>query len=188
MASPLMKMRAKFFSDQRALLNRIDKKNRRVLIRTGAYGKGIVKRSMKKAPRETMTVLHRRRDGTLVARNKRLKRYKSSPPGSPPFVRKGQLKRFTDYYLGETGRSVVVGPYKLPSKTRSSKPVPQVLEEGGTVVYPRRYSASRRSRRRQAARGAAGSKPIVIKIAARPYIKPSLPPSAKKMGQFLRER
>jgi hypothetical protein len=59
------------------------------------------------------------------------KKGKVSRPGEPPRVRKGFLKRFLYFvYVPET-RSVVVGPAGFAS--RKGRPVPGLLEAGGTV-------------------------------------------------------
>lgn len=94
-----------FFDD--ALVRRMEAKKRRALLRIGAFGRTVMKRSFRK-------------------------RKGSSTPPQPPYSHVGLLRDLTLYAYESSRESVVVGP-KLLRASRGTSTVPQLLNEGGTV-------------------------------------------------------
>ncbi|MCC6910369.1 MAG: hypothetical protein IT430_20735 [Phycisphaerales bacterium] len=90
------------------------------------------------------------------ARSSIRKRKRSSRPGQPPSSHTGLLRRFILFGYDRQRDSVVVGPVGFRQST-----APSVLEFGGR--------ASVESRRRERRRGKR-----VVRIAARPYMRPAL--------------
>lgn len=90
------------------------------------------------------------------ARSSIRKRKRSSRPGEPPSSHTGLLRRFILFGYDRRRDSVVVGPVGFRQST-----APSVLEFGGRSAVESR----RRSRRR---------KKRVVRIAARPYMRPAL--------------
>lgn len=93
------------FFDRAKVVSAVDRAERRVLSRFGAF----VRRS---------------------ARSSIRKRKRVAPPGSPPSSHTGLLKR-TIFFVYDAGRgSVVIGPIALNKGTDA----PELLEHGGTAV------------------------------------------------------
>lgn len=92
---------------------------------------------------------------------------RSSPPGSPPYSRKGLIKKFLFFSYDQSSQTVVIGPTLINKPTGA----PETLEYGGDaeieesrfvsgVKYGNRTQRLKTSRK--------------ITIAARPYMHPAL--------------
>ena len=108
----------------------LKRKERRVLKMTGGYGLKVYRSLTKKKrpaepPKYTKT-------GRLSKRwvnwKNRLQRER------PPFMVRGQLSQRSNFVVDERRGNVIIGPYKLQSNTRSAKPVPRLLDEGGRAI------------------------------------------------------
>lgn len=100
---------SRIIDESRRALAQIEKKERRVLIRTGSFGRTTMRRNFRK-------------------------RKKPSKPGQPPHVRQSGNRGLKLVRWALVGKqTVVIGPLKFNTSTRSSKPTPQLLEEGGTA-------------------------------------------------------
>ena len=135
MASPLIDMRVKaLFFDRPKIQRAVSAARRRALSRAGAFIRQTARTSM------------RRRRG-------------SAPPGSPPHVHEGSLRRLLFFAYDPQADSVVVGPVGFRKST-----APSVLEFGGRAVLTRR--------------GRRGGRRVVesrrVRIEARPYMGPAL--------------
>lgn len=106
----------KMFLDRPEILKRIDTKRRRVLFRTGGFGRQVMKRQMRKGG----------------------KKRKQSKPGEAPRTHVGLLRKLIYFGLADDGETVVIGPqYTGQSRTTQAaggKPVPQLLNEGGRAA------------------------------------------------------
>jgi hypothetical protein len=96
----------KLFFDSKAVIDAVDKAERRVLSRFGAF---VRKR----------------------ARSSIRKRKAVSKPGQPPTSRTGKLKKSILFSYDPTKKSVVIGPHLFESLR--GKTVPELLEYGGSV-------------------------------------------------------
>jgi len=103
MSSELIRVKELFF-DRKAVKDQMDQRSREVLSHWGGFTRTTAKRSMRKLAHP-------------------------APPGKPPRVVKGTIKRLTFYSFDPATRSVVVGP------VLSSRPTgaPDNLEHGGLV-------------------------------------------------------
>ena len=97
------------FFDRPAVMNAVDRAQRRVLSRFGAY----VRRG---------------------ARSSIRRRKRPAPPGSPPSDHTGRLKRNIFFVYEPVKSSVLIGPVRLSGSTNA----PETLEHGGPVVLKRR--------------------------------------------------
>lgn len=108
-----MNVRIKFTGgvDVPKLLERSDRRNKRVLFRAGAYARTVMRNSM------------RRRKGV-------------SPPGTPPNAHVGTLKRLISFAVDTTEQSVVAGPEIFSGKgtTRTNKTIPDLMDSGGAAL------------------------------------------------------
>jgi len=136
MASESIVKVKQLFLDRPAVVRHFDRKTLRVFKRFGAFVRLVAQRSMRR-------------------------RKTASPPGQPPSVRKGQLRKFIFFSLDERKKSVVIGPTLL----RSDSPVPALHEHSGV----RRYGAR------------------VAKYPKREYMKPAFREGLKKLAQFYKE-
>jgi hypothetical protein len=103
----------KFFFDSDYVVRSVDKANRAVLSKFGAF----VRRRMRSSIR---------------------KRKKYSKPGQPPSSHAGHLRQFIFFSFDPVNRSVVIGPERLNAKVGDT---PHVLEYGGRneiATYRRR--------------------------------------------------
>jgi hypothetical protein len=125
-----------FFLDRQAITRYVDQKTLRVFKRFGAFVRLVAQRSMRR-------------------------RKTPSPPGQPPSVRKGQLRKLIFFSFDERRKSVVVGPTLLSPDS----PVPALHEHSGM----RRYGAR------------------VAKYPKREYMKPAFRLGLLKLAQFYRE-
>ena len=136
MASESIVKVKQLFLDRPAVVRHFDRKTLRVFKRFGAFVRLVAQRSMRR-------------------------RKTASPPGQPPSVHKGQLRKFIFFSLDERKKSVVIGPTLL----RSDSPVPALHEHSGV----RRYGAR------------------VAKYPKREYMKPAFREGLKKLAQFFKE-
>ena len=102
------------FFDRQKVIKAVDRKTRAAMMFIGGTTRTIAKNSIKKS---TGTTLH-------------------SPPGKPARTQTGILKRTIFFEYDPIKRRMTAGPKKLPktSGLKSSKTVPQLLEEGGTAT------------------------------------------------------
>jgi hypothetical protein len=124
------------FLDRPAIARYVDRKTMRVFKRFGAFVRLVAQRSMRR-------------------------RKTPSPPGQPPSVHKGQLRKFIFFSFDERRKSVVIGPTLL----RSDSPVPALHEHSGV----RRYGAR------------------VAKYPKREYMKPAFREGLTRLAQFYKE-
>jgi hypothetical protein len=96
------------FFDRAKVLDRLEKKEARVLNKTGGEGRQTVKRSM--------------RPGGKAG--------KTAAPGEPPRWQTKKLRDGIFYGYDASNRSVVIGPIRTSAKQRD---VPRILDQGGPV-------------------------------------------------------
>lgn len=99
-----------------------------------------------------------------------------SAPGKPPLSHSGLLKRFIFSDWDDLGGSVVVGPAIINASsrhTKSSVPVPQLLEEGGDFQRLQLPDSQHKD-----------SWWETQHMAARPYMAPALEKSKTKLSMF----
>ena len=170
MATGFVHVKFDQFFDRRSVLDRMDKKEQKVLGRTGAYGRGAVRKSIRKAPKK-----------------------KAITSGPPRYHVRGResLKDRIFFGYDKTTGSVVVGPEKFNAKGGGGRgsiayrlvgasTVPELLEKGGTRIV------IGRGRGRNAKR----IKPIRQTYKPRPFVGPSTPAflaTADKMAELMRE-
>ena len=139
------------FFDRSGILDQMTRKEQRVLSGTGAYGRTVVKRSIKKAPK---------------------RKPRGETAGKPPrFHVRGResLKDRIFFGFDPITASVTVGPEKFNANGKgargsvrwrllgSVKTIPELLEKGGTRVVLGRRSDKRATR-------------VVQKYKPRPYV------------------
>jgi hypothetical protein len=124
------------FLDRPAITRYIDRKTQRVFKRFGAFVRLVAQRSMRR-------------------------RKTASPPGQPPSVHKGQLRKLIFFSLDERRKSVVIGPILLSPDS----PVPALHEHSGT----RRYGAR------------------IAKYPKREYMNPAFREGLSRLSQFYKE-
>lgn len=120
------------FFDRGSVLRAVERGRRKALSRYGAYVRKIAQNSMKRSKR-------------------------SAPPGTPPYVHVGLLKRHIYFTYDAANQSVVIGPILI----RAGSIVPSLLEYSGNVgkkVYE-----------------------------ARPYMRPAHQQGLAKLGDFLKD-
>lgn len=99
------------------------------------------------------------------------KRNKPSEPGQPPSSHTGVLKDFIFYWLDKTQGVALIGPVVTSKSPYGEITVPQILEEGGTVV-----------------RAVKGKNELeVITIAARPYMGPAFEKAKAKLPNIWKD-
>jgi len=103
MSAELMRIKELFF-DRKAVKDVMDQRSREVLSHWGAFTRMTARRSMRKLAHP-------------------------APPGKPPRVVKGTIKRLTFYSYDKTTRSAVAGPLLSVPFTNA----PDNLEHGGLV-------------------------------------------------------
>lgn len=128
------------FFDRPKVQRAVDKAKRQALSRAGAFIRQTAKQSM------------RRRKG-------------SAPPGKPPHVHEGSLRRLIFFGYDKGTDSVVVGPMGF---IRSD--APHVLEFGGKTTVARRRRGKRERRR--------------VRIVRRPYMGPALEKERSKLPKL----
>lgn len=134
-----MRIKSLFF-DRPKVQRAVDKARRQVLSRAGAFIRQTAKHSM------------RRRKG-------------STPPGKPPHVHEGSLRRLIFFGYDESTDTVVVGPV---GSRRSN--APHVLEFGGATTVEQRRRGKRERRK--------------VRVAKRPYMGPALEKERSKLPKL----
>jgi phage gpG-like protein len=123
-------------------------------IKSMFFDRAKIVRAVSRAKRQVLSkagAFIRQRARTSIRRRKG-----TSRPGEPPLSHTGLLRRFILFGYDRRSESVVVGPVGFRRST-----APNVLEFGGrTSIESRRRQRRKRSR--------------VVRIAARPYMKPAL--------------
>jgi hypothetical protein len=121
------------FFDRKSVVDKMDEKERRVLSRVGAYGRGAVRKSIRKQGKKASTA--------------------HSKPGTPPRWRARGRESLKDrIFFGFDDRasaSVVIGPEKFNSTGRGVRlvgrsTVPELLEKGGVRIVLTRYAKGRK--------------------------------------------
>ncbi|MBE3133286.1 MAG: hypothetical protein IMZ55_07415 [Acidobacteria bacterium] len=107
------------FFDRKAVVDAVDKANRRNLSRLGAFVRTTAQRSIRPAPKGRKL----KGGGRSTPKNQ------YSRPGEPPRSHVGLLRKFLFFSFDTVSRSVVIGPAKLSGV--AGKNVPEVLEFGG---------------------------------------------------------
>src|SRR5262245_15040933 len=140
----LNEAKSRFF-DRAAVLTQLDKAEKKVFNRVGAKTRQYARRSMKAASkrklkqisemrRELLRITSRRRltqaavtrAAALTGELHALEKSVHSQPGEAPKTVKGTIKRMLLYSLGETNKTVVVGPILFEPRTGA----PEDLEYG----------------------------------------------------------
>lgn len=106
MTMGIREMKMHFFD--RDVMDASDKQSKEVASKFGAFVRSDAQRSMRTA-----------------------KSGKPAPPGKPPRVRKGFLKKFLFFAWDPNTRSVVIGPARFGGMTGE---IPEALEDGGNVA------------------------------------------------------
>ena len=96
------------FFDRAKVLDRLEKKEARVLNKTGGEGRQTIKRSMRPGGKSGIT----------------------SKPGEPPRWQTKKLRDGIFYGYDSRTRSVVIGPIRTSAKRRD---VPRIIDQGGPV-------------------------------------------------------
>jgi len=102
------------------------------------------------------------------------KRKKISEPGRPPSSHTGLLKKFIFFAYDRDRRSVVIGPVALNQKGGDA---PEALEYGGRSRVT--YRALKRGNRKRRER--------VIRVKARPYMRPAMDAELPKLPAMWRD-
>ncbi len=139
------------FFDRQIVKDALDKQTRKVFSKFGSWVRKSAQWSMKKAPKDTF------KTKTIDGKRISILQMQTSPPGSPPYVRTGLLKKFVFYSLDWATKSVVVGPVLLRTKRLTASTVPEVLEYGGMSTI---YDPLIRKMKK-------------VRVAARPYMNPA---------------
>lgn len=106
------------FFDRQAVVSRLDRKERRILSGTGSFGRGVMRRSIRKAG----------------------KRYDASSATGPPRYHSrgfGSLKDGIFFQADLAGGSVVIGPNRLRTNVTPHGGLAssaQLIDEGGTAT------------------------------------------------------
>lgn len=129
------------FFDRPKVAHAVDRAKRRALARAGAFIRQTARRSM------------RRKKG-------------SAPPGKPPHVHEGSLRRLIFFGYDPATDSVVIGPVGFRRST-----APNVLEFGGTAIVEKRRRRGRKRSRRK------------VRIAQRSYMGPALKKEQSKLSK-----
>lgn len=108
MANQFVNITYRQFFDRETVKRATDRYERKVLTKTGAFGRTVMRRSF----RRTSTV---------------------SAPGRPPHSHVGLLRDLTYFAYDQQAGSVVVGPILFKRKKGTSKTLPELLDQGGVV-------------------------------------------------------
>lgn len=152
--------KARFFD--RDIFRGVEEGHKRALARFGAFVRSDARKSMRnarvrKTARNTITT---RRKGKQV----RVSR-KPSAPGTPPRAVQGDIKRFL--FFEYENKNVVIGPWKLPHKTKTRHPVPAMHEQR----HPSHAIVRRRFKRRT----------VTQRYPQRPFMVPAFEKNKKKL-------
>lgn len=151
------------FFDRASVIREMDERTKAFLSRFGNRVRADAKRSMRKA----------NKDGD------------PSPPGKPPRVRSGQLKKFI-FYTYEKGppQSVLIGPIYL-ERSETNPTIPELHEYGGTVVRTTRQWKTVTENGRRVRRLVRTVKPVTYP--PRPYMQPAFDRITKKIPEIWSE-
>lgn len=111
MTGGFVNLKFSMFFDKQSVLRAVDRAERRVLSKAGAF--------------------LRRRAKSAIRRRKRVSR-----PGEPPSSHAGHLRRLIFFGYDRAASSVVIGPLLFRSRQRPT--VPKLLEFGGVVTRERK--------------------------------------------------
>jgi len=150
----VIKINTKIFFTAKPGKRAVDRATRRVLSKIGAFVRQRARRSIRK-------------------------RKRPARPGQPPSSHKGLLKRLIYFGYEPEKKSVVIGPTPLSSGVGSGygpTTVPELLEEGGTVV------ATQRNKRR-------GKRPTRQRkqYSPHPYMRPAMEAEEPKLPDLWRD-
>lgn len=154
-----MKIDAKFDYefDFRKFRARVERKERNVLIATGAFVRREIQRSMRKAGK---------RGGSAHV----------SKPGSPPRYHTKLLRNLIFFDYDKRKNEVIVGPQKINTPSDRNRQilgastVPELLEKGGTVIVSR---INTKTKERYVQR---------LDYRPRPFIQPAVPKARKALA------
>ena len=143
------------------VLKRCRKKRKTILFKQGAYLRKTMQRSMRYSK-------------------------KPSQPGQPPHARKNNplLRKLIKFVVDLVTGTVVCGPEKFKggSGGKSSKPVPQLLDQGGQVTFSTRFMDPKKI----APEDVHKSK-ITVEIAPRPFTAPVFTDGGENFRKLLKE-
>lgn len=183
------KIKTMFF-DAALMRDTMHRARLKALSKAGAFVRTKAKSSIRPAPRLTGEQLNPAQRQALAVRKwaartgrgadrKVRAPFRASKPGDPPFSRIGTLKRWILFLYDESVDDVVVGPIKLGSRAR---PVPGILEHGGTVRAIRQKLVRGRISKRNPLR----VERIRATIAPRPFMLPALISERAKIPEAFR--
>lgn len=158
---------AKFFFDTPAVEKALDKKERKVLVSTGAHGRKVVQRSMRPGGKKGIV----------------------SQPDTPPRTHTKLLRNGILFVYSPATKSVVIGATKLNQHHEQRGylvrgPVPGVLEEGGQLgIREKLVGQMWRSIGRRRPRPGQPVRVRRTRIKARPYLAPAQPKTTAKMRE-----
>lgn len=168
-----------WFFDRPKVEAAMNKKTRTVLNRTGAFGMRYIRYSMKPGGKKRV----------------------NSDPGQPPRTHTKDLKHGILYQYEPERQTVIVGARyfnaSLKALARGSKPVPQLLEEGGKSVatYDKTFLVRATGKARRNKKTGRFIKNGRVRVAVkagqlmhyrpRPFIAPATPPAQKKMRELM---
>ena len=140
----------RIFFDKPGIISRMTRKTRRVLSATGAYARGVMKKGMRY-------------------------RKATSQPGDYPSAHKGNplLRQLIFFGADIATGSVVIGPI-LFKPSGEAKTIPQLINEGGTVVRPRKFVVKGRQPKRIEGKATLTYQP-------RPFVELTLPIAAGRL-------
>ncbi|MCA9266223.1 MAG: hypothetical protein KDA60_20325 [Planctomycetales bacterium] len=139
-----------YFFDRSNLERTMDRKKKRVLIRTASYGRTVMQRGFKK-----------RKGPAANGEN---------PHSHEPHI----LRKLTLWGYEAAIEAVTIGPAIFKSAAKQqSKPVPQLLNEGGVAVRTVKKKGRRRKQR--------------ARYKARPFRDRALEPTATKMAELMKD-
>ena len=135
----------RFIADSQAVLAAMDRKERRVLGRTGGNGRRIMQNFLRSVNRGADRKF---KQALIDFRNRKLtkkqlesaRKATASTPPDPPRQHVGTLRRMVFYAVDRDGSSVVIGPlqFQSDSKPEGGKTGAQLLEEGGRLTIKRK--------------------------------------------------
>jgi len=140
----------KLFFDTRKVVNAMDRATRKAMSYFGGYVRKVAKNSMRRVPG-------------------------ASAPGTPPHAHVGLIKEHTYYAYDPVGRSVVIGPARLKSKSPYGEiTVPEVEEYGGDVqgVSIEGHHGARRKVR------------VQRRYPERPFMRPAFEAAKERLSTF----
>jgi hypothetical protein len=154
------------FFDRKPVLRQMEKKERRVLSKFGAFVRRAAKSSIRK-------------------------RKRTSEPGEPPSSHTGLLKKFIFFGYDRTRSSVVIGPVRL--RGVSGKDAPETLEYGGRLKSRNKFlfvtqAAGRDAGGKFVSRGKRKVKlSSKMRIAPRPFMGPAFENEKTKLPAMWRD-